>query len=440
MAFTHALATNRYGESDLIVSSDASQGTHTTLAGAMADAVSGQTIFLRTSVTENVTLTAGVNITAWTGGSLNTPSIIGTLTMTTAGTCNISGIKLQTNSAAILAVTGSAASIVNLNDCYLNCSNNTGITYSSSNSASGININNCQGNLGTTGIGLFTDTSTGPMVFTNCKISNTGASTTASSTSTAAVQINNCGMAIPFSTSSTGSIAIANSIVDTSATNTTCVTTAGTGSSNIVSFYLASGSASSVSIGSGTTVVITSGTVVSSNTNAITGAGTINYNGISFSSTSSTINTTTQSMSGTLSGSKNTAPTAGMLGEQIRSFIPFSSQITLSSSIAQNITSISLTAGVWDVSCLAFFIYTGLSTYTLLGISTTTGTLPGNGAIGDNEAEWQFPSGSVSALSLSIPSYRMVLSATTTVYLVAFGTFTTGAGNAYGRISATRAG
>ncbi len=180
MAFTHALSTNRYGTADLIVSSDASQGTHTTLAGAMADAVSGQTIFLRTSVTENVTLTAGVNIDSWTGGTLNTPTITGKLTMTTAGTCNISGIRLQTNSDFILAVTGSAASIVNLNNCYLNITNNTAISYTSSDATSEINIANSSGNIGTTGIALFAQTSAGSLNFSNFFLRNTGGSSTAS--------------------------------------------------------------------------------------------------------------------------------------------------------------------------------------------------------------------------------------------------------------------
>src|SRR6185436_13699104 len=189
MALTHALATNNYGESHLIVATSSANGTHTTLASAMADAVSGDTIFLRDSVTENVTLTAGVNITAWTGGSLNVPSITGTLTMTTAGTCNISGIRLVTNSAALLAVTGSAASIVNLNNCYLNCSNNTGITFSSSSSSSNINIKECSGDIGTTGISLFSDSSAGNLRILYSMINNSGNSTTVSTKSAGLIAI-----------------------------------------------------------------------------------------------------------------------------------------------------------------------------------------------------------------------------------------------------------
>lgn len=118
MTFTRALSTNNYGPAKFIVASSSANGTHSTLASAMAVATSGDTIFLRDSVTENVTLTPGVNISSWgSGSSLNATgraSITGTLTMTGAGSCTISGIQLQTNAAALLAVTGSAASVVNL--------------------------------------------------------------------------------------------------------------------------------------------------------------------------------------------------------------------------------------------------------------------------------------------------------------------------------------
>ena len=91
MAFTHALSTNNYGPAKFIVATSAANGTHTTLASAMADAVSGDIIFMRDSVTENVTLTPGVSITSFAGSpSSSQVSITGTLTMTGAGICNLS--------------------------------------------------------------------------------------------------------------------------------------------------------------------------------------------------------------------------------------------------------------------------------------------------------------------------------------------------------------
>lgn len=290
MALTHALSINNYGVAHLIVATSAANGSHTTLASAMADAVSGDTIFLRDSVTENVTLTAGVNITAWTGGTLNTPTITGTLTMTTAGTCNISGIRLQTNSAALLAVTGSAASNINIVDCYLNCTNNTGITFSSSGGPT-INIEECAGDIGTTGIGLFTHTSTGTLSFRNCRFSNSGGSSTASTCSAGVVNFNKTNMTTPVTLSSTAATTTAYCNFDTSAQNATSMTLGGSGAQFIRYCTFISGSASSVSIGG--TALMEFCQIGSSNTNAITGAGTLTGNTIVYSGNSSGVNVTT---------------------------------------------------------------------------------------------------------------------------------------------------
>ncbi len=301
MALTHAVSTNNYGPAHLIVSTSAANGTHTTLAGAMADAVSGDTIFLRDSVTENVTLTAGVNITAWTGGSLNVPSITGTLTMTAAGTCNISGIRLVTNSAALLAVTGTLASIVNLNNCYLNCSNNTGITFSTSSASAQINISYCKGDLGTTGIALFSHSSAGTLLFLHSDFSNSGASTTANTASAGIAFFRQTTITNPTTTSSTNFFTGVNSAFSTQAQNVTTLTLGGSLTQELSICYIHSGSASAISVGSSATVFKCD--VQSSNTNAITGAGTISYSDITFTGTSSIINTTTQNYSYTNLGS-----------------------------------------------------------------------------------------------------------------------------------------
>jgi len=293
------LPTNTFTTAKWIVSATASDGTHTTIATALTSASSGDTIFIRPGTyTENLTLKAGVNLTAFGSDSSSNGTgvviISGTCTFTAAGSVTISGIQLQTNSAALLAVTGSAASIVNLNNCYLNCTNNTGITFSSSNAAATINIVNCQGDLGTTGIGLYTGSSAGSLFIRFSKITNTGSSTTASSNSSGNVTWQNCISNIAVSTSSTGQVTIANSQADTSAINTTTLTTAGTGAATANSAYFASGSASAISVGTGTTLVVGLISVSSSNTNAVTGAGTLVNGGISLVGTSQVVNTTTQ--------------------------------------------------------------------------------------------------------------------------------------------------
>ena len=294
MALTHAVSTNNYGTAHLIVATSAANGTHTTLATAMADAVSGDTIFLRDSVTENVTLTAGVNIAAWTGGTLNTPSITGTLTMTAAGTCTISGIRLVTNSAALLAVTGTLASIVNLNNCYLNCSNNTGITFSTSSASARINIISCQGDIGTTGIALISHSSAGTMNIFQCDFTNTGASTTANTVSAGSLILRKTTIVNPITLSGTGNIVAESCSFSTAAQNVTTLTLGGSGTQLIDRSGIDGGTASAATIS--TTAIIILCTITSTNTNAITGAGTLNYSMLSFKGSSNTINTTTKTL------------------------------------------------------------------------------------------------------------------------------------------------
>lgn len=293
MALTHALSTNNYGNPRLIVATSAANGTHTTLASAMADAVSGDTIALRNSVTENITLTPGVNIASWQGGSLNTPTITGTLTMTAAGTCNISGIRLATNSAALIAVTGSAASIVNLNNCYLNCTNATGITFSSSSASAAIIIKNCDGNLGTTGIAVFAHSSAGLMLMDHVAFSNTGLSSTASTCSSSGVlNMMYYNFSSPITSSGTCAGTFEHGLIDSNAQNVTSMTI---GSGTLFSIKwgrFASGTASSVSIAG--TAGMEFCAIFSSNTNAITGAGTLVYSNLSFDGVSNTVNVTTQ--------------------------------------------------------------------------------------------------------------------------------------------------
>lgn len=281
----------------IVASSTAGTGANfTTIASAITAAVAtgiNSTIFLQPGTyTENLTLPANINLCAFICDAY-TPNVTisGTITKTTAGSSSISGIRLQTNSAALLAVTGSAASIVNLNDCYLNCTNTTGITFSVANTGSSINITNCSGDLGTTGIGIFSHSSTGLLFINNSRITNTGGSSTASTCSAGILNMQFYNLASPITMSSTGSCTFEHGLIDTSGQNATCLTLGG-GVQTIKWARFTSGSASAVSIG--TVAGMEFCAVNSTNTNAITGAGTLSYSPVSFDGTSSTVNTTTQ--------------------------------------------------------------------------------------------------------------------------------------------------
>ena len=300
MTFTRALSTNNYGPAKFIVDgTTTANGTHSTIAAALTSASSGDTIFIRPGTyTENLTLKAGVNLTAYgCDSSLNLTGnvkIVGKATLSTAGTVTISGIELKTNSDFFLVVSGANASIVNLNNCNLNCLNATGISFTASNTAARINIAYCWGNLGTTGIGLFSGSSTGAMIISSTLIGNTGLSTTASTISAGSWNISNCNFTIPLSTTSTATMAVTHSVVDCSAVNATALLVNGSGGGNAELSYFASGTSSAVNVGTGSSLTIDQSTLSSTNTNAMTGLGSIGYSSLAFPSTSNTINTTTQ--------------------------------------------------------------------------------------------------------------------------------------------------
>lgn len=289
------ISTNTFGCAKWVVSSDATQGTHTTIAGALTSASSGDTIFIRPGTyTENLTLKAGVNLTAYVCDAL-TPNVTisGTCTLTVAGSVSISGIRLQTNSAALIAITGSAASVLNVTNCYLNMTNNTGITFSSSSASAVLNIKDCKGDLGTTGIAIFTHTSAGRMELTYSNITNSGASTTASTCSAGVINLVYTVLGSPITTSGTSGFTWDYISIDCNSINTTAATLGGSGVHACRYSRFNSGTATAVSCGSATPVLEFC-TIGSSNTNAISGAGTLISSVLSCEGSSSTINTTTQ--------------------------------------------------------------------------------------------------------------------------------------------------
>lgn len=411
-------------------------GNATTIQQAINQAISGETIFIMPGTyTENLTLKAGVNLAAFNGDQ-STPNvtIVGNSTLSSAGTVSISNIRMQTNSAALLTVSGSAASIVNLNNCYLNCTNNTGISFTTSSSSARINVNLCEGNLGTTGIKIFDSSSAGMITFKYSNLTNSGASTTASTISAGNFEVISSTLKSPITSSGTASIAGEFSLFDTSSQNATALTIGGSTLGSIQSCIVSSGSASSISISTSQNVFHNQ--LISTNTNVITGAGTLIFSGLTFAGSSSGINTTTLSplvvKGGFYQGNlTSTSPASGMIGQQLSAS---AASVSILDNTATNITSVSLTAGIWDVSVIAYYAPTTFEAKVFqTGISATSATF--EGTVGQQLAT---TSCTASDFTHTVPLFRVALSATTTYYLVGLCNFITGTCTANGRISATR--
>ena len=129
----------------------------------------------------------------------------------------------------------------------------------------------------------------------------------------------------------------------------------------------------------------------------------------------------------------NNNASAGSVGEYVSSNIPFASSVSITSTVTANITSISLTAGDWDVWGSGGTQDATGGMLTLLGISTTSATMPDQSLMALTTNVGQAQIYAVTA----VPSQRLSLSGTTTVYLVvnctAVGTIT-----AFGNLAARR--
>lgn len=129
-------------------------------------------------------------------------------------------------------------------------------------------------------------------------------------------------------------------------------------------------------------------------------------------------------------------PTPGTLGESMNSLIASGSAVGLTTATPANVTSLSLTAGDWEVSGnINFSASTATVSQKSGGIGTTTATVPTDGT--------EVYSGVAMTLlsatdSITIPTKRINVSSTTTVYLVANCTFTAGSVSAFGALHARR--
>lgn len=142
---------------------------------------------------------------------------------------------------------------------------------------------------------------------------------------------------------------------------------------------------------------------------------------------------------GTLGTATNDNAATGDVGEIIESNVAVGSAVALSTGAAKTITSISLTAGDWDVWGTVSFNPAGTTTITAVagGINTTTDTLPTSPASGAF-ARIQATLTTGGGQDLAVGTRRMSLNATTTVYLVGFSSFGTSTMGGYGYLAARR--
>jgi len=132
----------------------------------------------------------------------------------------------------------------------------------------------------------------------------------------------------------------------------------------------------------------------------------------------------------------NDSAAAGYIGEFASSTIASASAVSLTTNTAANVTSISLTAGDWDVYANGYFNGASATvTEWLVGISTTSASIdppPTYTQIPASVTSW------TDQAAFPVAMRRVSIASTTTIYLVSRAKFSAGTQNAFGGILARR--
>lgn len=136
---------------------------------------------------------------------------------------------------------------------------------------------------------------------------------------------------------------------------------------------------------------------------------------------------------GSTSGS---AVAAGYIGEYITGSQTTGTSLTNNTYAAP--ASITLSAGIWNISCTGEVNHTGIFTSTSIGISGSNSSFSLTQYIAYFNTYFGSINGGYSTITVS--NYQVVISGSTTYYLGVNASFSTGSATAFGVISATRVG
>jgi len=167
--------------------------------------------------------------------------------------------------------------------------------------------------------------------------------------------------------------------------------------------------------------------------NTTTSLGNVTLTGANVTAT--TLNTTGNT---TIFGTAtNNSATAGYVGEYVESVVVAGSPVAMATGVGVNVTSISLTAGDWDVSAIAKGATSGSAviSWVRASISSTSATYNDLASFSNESSQ---TSVNIGAPSFGIPPVRFSLASTTTIYLTLQCAYTPGTVGAYGTLRARR--
>jgi hypothetical protein len=207
---------------------------------------------------------------------------------------------------------------------------------------------------------------------------------------------------------------------------------AGAANGDVISYAISDGANSEIGTGTYTAAGTTLTRTVTRSTNS---NNPINLSGINVQ-----VFITLRAEDMLLGTTTNDNAAAGYIGEYISSTVLIGAEVTLTNATPANVTSISLTAGDWDVSGQVSFDPAGTTQGTVFagGINTVSATLPTAPGAGAYFLNTDVPGTAGTANYGPVGVVRISISTTTTVYLVAQSNFTVSTMKAYGFIGARR--
>lgn len=284
----------------IVSSGGAADGAnYTTISSAITAAAlvgGNQTILIQPGTyIENPTLSPGICLTGYqcNGNSGGGVTIVGKITLSSAGTNIISGCILQTNGDYAFVMSGSGACFAIFINCFFIGQNFDVFNSSNTGAGSQFTFRNCNGTLNTTGITWFVSTGTEVITAMNSEFGNSANSTKASTKTGGSLNLNYVRFLSPWSITATSGNWTDTSIICENI-NQTCLTTATSGTINMYDCVLRAGTASCASAGASTTINVNNAILSSTNANVLTGAGTVQVTANSNPArTTSAYNTTT---------------------------------------------------------------------------------------------------------------------------------------------------
>ena len=423
------------------------------LAGTVATATTTPAITLSTTIT-GLLKGNGTAISAATSGTDYAPATSGTSILYGNGSGGFSNVTIGTGVAfagGTLSATGSGGTVTSVTGTAPVVSSG-GATPAISMAAATTSVN---GYLTSTDWNTFNGKGSGSVTsvaqsFTGGLISVAGSPITTSGT--LALTVAGTSGGIPYFSSGTTwatSAALAASALVVGGGAGVAPSTITTGTGVVTALGVNTGTAGAFVVNGGALGTPSSGTVTN-----LTGTASINTNGAhngtvgattpntgAFTTLSASDTITPNQTKGIVGTTTNNSAQTGSVGEYLISTVS-NTTVTLATNTAANITSLSLTAGDWDVIGnlqLGTAATTNL-TYWYSTISTTSGALATGSATASNVAS-PTAAGTVfgeNAFTLLSPTVRVSLSATTTVYLVAQAGFTVAGLTAGGTLRARR--